>query len=43
MPVVVTDQGGPRENLIDGKTGFIVPADDPEAFVQAALKLIDNA
>jgi glycosyltransferase involved in cell wall biosynthesis len=43
LPVVVTDQGGPRENLIDGKTGFIVPADDPEAFVQAALKLIDNA
>ncbi|MDY6951513.1 MAG: glycosyltransferase [Thermodesulfobacteriota bacterium] len=43
LPVVVTDQGGPRENLIDGKTGFIVPADAPEAFVRAALKLIDDA
>jgi glycosyltransferase involved in cell wall biosynthesis len=43
LPVVVTDQGGPRENLIDGKTGFVVPGNDPEAFVQAALELIDNA
>jgi glycosyltransferase involved in cell wall biosynthesis len=34
IPVIVTDQGGPQENLIPGKTGFIVPASDSEAIVE---------
>ena len=42
LPVVVTDQGGPKENLIDSQTGFVVPGDDTEAFLNASLKLIDN-
>ena len=42
VPVIVTDQGGPAENLIPGETGFIVPAEDKEGFVNAAMKLIDN-
>ncbi len=42
IPVVVTDQGGPQENLIPGRTGYIVRSDDEESFLQAVLQLIDN-
>jgi glycosyltransferase involved in cell wall biosynthesis len=42
IPVIVTDDGGPKENLIQGKTGFIVPAGDTDAFVDAIVKLLDN-
>ena len=42
LPVIVSNQGGPKENLIHGKTGFVVPARDTEAFLEAVLKLMDN-
>jgi len=42
LPVIVSDRGGPRENLIDEKTGFIASAEDPDSYLSAALKLIDN-
>jgi glycosyltransferase involved in cell wall biosynthesis len=42
LPVIVTDQGGPQENLIPGRTGYVVRAGDTEGFVRAALQLIDN-
>lgn len=44
LPVIVTDQGGPEENMLDGETGIVVPADDQMAdgFVQAILRLCDN-
>ncbi|MFO7803014.1 MAG: glycosyltransferase [Desulfovermiculus sp.] len=44
LPVIVTDQGGPRENMLDGETGIVVPADGymAEGFVQAILRLCDN-
>jgi glycosyltransferase involved in cell wall biosynthesis len=42
IPVVVTDQGGPQENLIPGRTGYIAPIDDPERFMRAVLQLVDN-
>jgi glycosyltransferase involved in cell wall biosynthesis len=42
IPVVVTDQGGPQENLIPGRTGYIATGGDPEAFLNAVLPLIDN-
>ena len=42
LPVIVSDQGGPKENLIHGKTGFIVPAKDADAFFETVLKLMDN-
>ncbi|MBS3779283.1 MAG: glycosyltransferase family 1 protein [Desulfovermiculus sp.] len=44
LPVIVTDQGGPGENMLDGETGIVVPADDQMAdgFVQAVLRLCDN-
>lgn len=42
LPVIVTDKGGPQENIQPGETGCIVPADDPEAFSSAVLDLICN-
>ena len=42
LPVVLTDQGGPKENLVAGKTGFVVPADQPERFAQILLNLVNN-
>ncbi len=42
LPVIVTDGGGPQENLIPGRTGYVVRAGDTEAFVRTVLQLIDN-
>ena len=41
-PVLVTDQGGPKENLIPGETGFVLPADSPDAFIERILWLSEN-
>jgi glycosyltransferase involved in cell wall biosynthesis len=43
LPVIVTDKGGPQENMIAGKTGFVVSADNPDAFKDRILQLIDDA
>ncbi len=40
LPVIVTDAGGPRENVIDGETGAIVPGDDEEGLRQAIDRLL---
>ncbi len=40
LPVIVTDQGGPKENVIAGKTGMIVPAGDEETLAKTILTLI---
>ena len=42
VPVIVTDAGGPQENMLPGRTGLVVKADDEAEFVQAALSLIDD-
>jgi glycosyltransferase involved in cell wall biosynthesis len=42
LPVVVTDEGGPKENLIPGKTGFVVAADDEKGFAGVLTNLIDD-
>ncbi|MBC2714133.1 MAG: glycosyltransferase [Desulfobacteraceae bacterium] len=39
IPVIVTDSGGPQENLIDGETGLIVPAHNDQAIIDAVLKI----
>ncbi|MBU2551248.1 MAG: glycosyltransferase [Proteobacteria bacterium] len=39
LPVIVTDTGGPRENMRDKETGLIVPAGDPDALRAAVLEL----
>jgi glycosyltransferase involved in cell wall biosynthesis len=40
LPVVVTDAGGPKENVIDGVTGVIVPGDDEEGLCNAIARLL---
>jgi glycosyltransferase involved in cell wall biosynthesis len=42
LPVIVSDMGGPRENLIPDKTGLIVPVGRIDAFVSAVSRLIEN-
>lgn len=42
LPVVVTDQGGPKEVVDHGRTGFVLPADDSNAWVNTLLELIEN-
>lgn len=42
LPVVVTDRGGPHENVLPSDTGFVVPAGDADAFAAALLDLIDH-
>ena len=41
-PVVVTDVGGAREAVLDGETGFIVPARDDEAMAARIITLLRN-
>jgi glycosyltransferase involved in cell wall biosynthesis len=41
-PVVVTDVGGAREAVIDGQTGFIVPAGDDETMAERIVTLLDE-
>lgn len=43
LPVVTTDCGGPRDFVVDGSTGFIVPCDDHEAMAQRTLRLVHDA
>jgi glycosyltransferase involved in cell wall biosynthesis len=40
LPVIVTDAGGPQENLISGETGLIVPGDDEESLLEAIRNLL---
>jgi len=42
VPVIVTDQGGPKENLIPQKTGFIVPTAEPQALTHQLIDILDN-
>ncbi len=40
LPVVATDVGGNREVVVDGETGFLVPARDPAALAEAMARLL---
>jgi glycosyltransferase involved in cell wall biosynthesis len=40
LPVLVTDQGGPKEVVRDGQTGFVLSADDPDAWVDRVVQLV---
>lgn len=42
LPAVATNVGGNPEVVIDGETGFLVPASDHEAFSRKILELIEN-
>jgi glycosyltransferase involved in cell wall biosynthesis len=43
IPVIVTDRGGPQENIIPLRTGFIVRGNDAESFLQPIRLLINDA
>lgn len=42
LPVVVTDQGGPQENILPGETGFIVKGNDEESLLQSLRTILQN-
>ena len=42
LPVVVTDRGGPRENMRPGQTGLVVSGNDSMALADALEHLIDH-
>jgi UDP-glucose:tetrahydrobiopterin glucosyltransferase len=39
VPVITYDRGGPAEIVTDGETGFVVPADDVDALVDAVARI----
>ena len=43
LPVVATRMGGVPETVLDGKTGILVPPDDPGALAEALGTLIVDA
>jgi glycosyltransferase involved in cell wall biosynthesis len=42
LPVIVTDSGGPRENLIPGETGLVIQGDSEETLFGAIQRLLDH-
>jgi len=42
-PVITTDCGGPSELVVDGGTGYVVPANDPPALYTAMLRMSADA
>ena len=42
IPVVVSDQGGPLENMAPGETGLVFPAGDARALADAIMQLAQN-
>jgi glycosyltransferase involved in cell wall biosynthesis len=42
-PVIAADSGGHKEVIDDGRTGFLVAADDPDAFAATAHRVLGDA
>jgi glycosyltransferase involved in cell wall biosynthesis len=42
LPVIVTDQGGPQELLVRGRSGLVVRGGETEGLVQAMRYLVEN-
>jgi len=40
LPVLVSDAGGPREHMVDGRTGFVVSGQEPSAWVDVLERLL---
>ena len=40
MPVVVTDRGGPQENMVAGETGVVVQGNDEAGLLKALKDLV---
>lgn len=41
-PIVAVNQGGPKEIVEPGKTGFLVPPNDPQAAAEAVVKVLKD-
>ena len=41
-PVIITETGGGKEVVEDGKSGFVIPVEDPEAIRERVTKLYNN-
>jgi glycosyltransferase involved in cell wall biosynthesis len=42
LPVVVTDEGGPKENLDPGVTGMVIRSNDGQALADAIITMANN-
>lgn len=42
VPVIVTDKGGPCENVLPNETGLIFPAEDVDALLRCIIHMIDT-
>ena len=42
IPVIATDVGGVKEEVLDGKTGILIPPGDSDSLSEAILKLADD-
>lgn len=40
LPVIVTDEGGPKEVVTEGQTGFVIPSDDVDGWADRIVDLI---
>lgn len=40
LPTLVSDRGGPREMVLEGVTGRVLPADDARAWIDAIVALV---
>jgi glycosyltransferase involved in cell wall biosynthesis len=41
-PVIATNVGGLGEMVLEGKTGYVVPPDNPQEFAEALQKFYEN-
>jgi len=42
LPAIVADEGGPAATVADGETGWVLSAGEPEQWVDAAMRLIED-
>jgi glycosyltransferase involved in cell wall biosynthesis len=42
LPVIASDVAGNREAVVDGETGFLVPAEEPEAYARRIDALLES-
>jgi glycosyltransferase involved in cell wall biosynthesis len=43
VPVLVTDRGGPKDNMVDGETGLVVEGKNAAALVEGVEMLLDKS
>lgn len=42
LPALVSPDGGPKESIEDGRTGLVIPSDDPARWAAAMGELLDD-